>query len=337
MVTMAAPAKRRFLILSVIVVMLGSAGFGFYVTNRPKAPRIDLRDGLLLELGEGSQGELLEGKFRLGNSGSSELHFHLNAGCSCTQLQPRDGVLQPGESLSVNVGLRLRNEGKDERVAIRIESNDANLEAIPFWVIGKCPANILVDPALLDFGHIPHARSVSKEIKVEFPKLAGPPLVANLVAGSTDTFITSKVRQRGASELAVVVSLDGSLPIGHHSGVIKLEYEGIDRVLEIPVVVEIVGPIQVAPATIRFSSLQPTDEVEHEVTLLVRSTQGVKLGSPARLDVPPGLRVVRLSDRSSDRCVFRVRRAPQEPLAEGQEIRMRFDGVEEEIRVAVYK
>jgi hypothetical protein len=158
-----------------------------------------------------------------------------------------------------------------------------------------------------------------------------------VLAEATEPYLSAKVSRQGPSDLSVLVSLDGSLPIGHHSGAIKIKYEAIDRVLEIPVVVEIVGPIQVAPATIRFTSLQPTDADEQEVTLLVRSTQGVELGLPARLDVPPGLRVVRLSDRSRDRCVFRVRRAAQEPLADRQEIRMKFDGVEEEIRVPVYR
>jgi hypothetical protein len=174
--------KRRFLLLFVVAVALASTGYGFFVSSRPKGPQLDMRDGLLIDLGEGSQGELLEGQFRLGNSGTSELHFHLNAGCSCALLQPRDGVLLPGESLPVNVGLRLRNEGKDERVAIRIESNDVNSDSAPMWIVGKCPAMILADPCFLDLGHVPPGRSLCKEIRVQVPKLTALPQAAKLLA-----------------------------------------------------------------------------------------------------------------------------------------------------------
>jgi hypothetical protein len=295
-----------------------------------------LRDGLLVDLGEGKQGALLSGNFRICNIGSKELTFTLSAGCACAHLEPRNGKVQSGESLSVNVGLRLRNEGKEERVIIRIESNDMNAESLSLWVVGKCPAHILAEPGFLDFGPVPRARSISKEIRVQFPKLTKPPLAANLVAESTATFISTHVRQHNSSELAIDVSLDSSLPIGHHSGTITIKYEGIERELDIPVVVEVAGLIQVAPASIRFPSISATDKQEQEVILLVRRTDRAALGPPTRLEVPSGLRVIQIprTDRS-DRSTFRVRREPGEPMSEGQEIRMRFDGVEDEIRVPV--
>jgi hypothetical protein len=329
--------RWSFTALAILTVGIAFLSGAYFKNAGSKSPRLETIPDGALHLGEGSAGQVLTGTFSLGNTGREPLNFSLSPSCACSNLEPRQGVIEPGEFRPIKVGVRLRNEGKDERVAIRLDTNDPNVKTSDFWVLASCPAEILAEPALLDFGVLSREASCQREILLSLPRSKRPPLVSNLTISASTQRLTTHIAVHSSTALRILVRLGPATSDGFFRDVIRLKYADIDREIQLPVTALVRGPVQTAPTILRIPYARKFP-VEQEVKLLVWRTDGRPLGETSSLLVPPGLVVSEEKfGTSAQRHLFHVSRSQQEsvPSFEGKEIRIRFKNFQEEIRVPI--
>jgi hypothetical protein len=304
-------------------------------TNSANGPRLTLDQYRALDLGEGKPGQILTGTFNLWNTGSQPLEFHLRAGCACSQLEPAEGQIRPGQLQEIQVGIRLRSEGQDENVQILIQTNDPVTPSAEYYIRAACPAPFQISPPAVDFGNVPEGTSPSTTIRVLDPN-GNPmkPSPAFRATSSSPTIIVSR-SSAPSEELSIVVKLEGPVPRGPFSAHLHLTLTEAYS-LEVPVRAHIRGPVTIAPPIVHFTSGSGTPP-HQEALLLAWRPDGQLLGKLVHADTPFGLAVEELPEAGAvKRRRIRLSSSGQDlPLNPGQ-IRLRFADLSEEVRVEIH-
>lgn len=116
------------------------------------APRLEL-SATQIDLGTGKPDETLTGSFVLRNAGRKPLTYQISKSCGCTSLDPRSGVLNAREEVSVSVGVKLgSHSGASKSLRLAIRSNDPRRPEATCRLLANCPAELRPSPRSVNFG-----------------------------------------------------------------------------------------------------------------------------------------------------------------------------------------
>ena len=319
--------SRRILFVFLAFISLVAVGFAYHTFTKPDGPRLSA-PSCVLDLGEGKPGELLTGSFDLRNTGNRELSFSLVAGCSCAHLEPRLGTIPPGGSVSIQVGVRLRDPGSRERIRIAIQSNDAKTPEAECSVTAMCPAPFDVTPMFVDFGTVAKGQTPTAVVRVRGP--SGNPIDPSAglrFAVSNEQVVVEEMEYDGEAR-QFNVRLRSNVPTGHLQTVMTFRLAGVESPIQIPVAATVVGLVQTAPQSLVISA-------GHEGKVIVWRTDGLPLGKLERIESPVGFAAEEITDPSAVRRVIRVRSiGPAHPQGE-LSLRLKFATIPDEVVIAV--
>jgi hypothetical protein len=296
-------------------------------------PRLQLRPLTTTNLGQGKPGEILEGALRLRNIGSEPLLFQIDPNCGCTHLRPSQGEIEPGEALAVHVGIRLR-KGRNERVHLAIQTNDPQKPFAQHTFIATCPAPILISPSMIDLGDVVEGTSPTSTFQILDPQ--GKPLRSPLpiVAETSSPHLSCERQQADSGEGAFIVTLNSDTPRGSFSGEITLKLPSSDVQETVPVVARIQGSAMVSPARV-FLHFDPETRKPREAFIFVWRTDGDPLGRLISKETPKGITIEEMNDKGAKRRRFRVRAVDNDLAALDAIIKLRFEGVSEDVIVRI--
>jgi hypothetical protein len=200
-----------------------------------RGPRLQRWATPVTDLGEGKARQVLTGTFQLRNVGSEPLSFRIEPNCSCAQCEPRQGEIPPGEVQEVVVGIRLRDEGRQEQARLRIHTNDPQAPQVDYDFKALCPAPFLVAPEAVDFGNV--VEGASPRVTLRVADARGNPLgtTAELGLRSDSPHVTVERVSASGMECLVAVKLRGTAPRGSFRGDVAITLGGLDRTVRVPV------------------------------------------------------------------------------------------------------
>ena len=102
-----------------------------------KAPVVSF-DSEKFHFGEIIQGEEVEHKFKLINTGKSNLVIRkLRASCGCTVVQPEKDVIKPGKSTMIKARFNSKGKSGNQKYAVTVITNDPKNYRKILWIEGK--------------------------------------------------------------------------------------------------------------------------------------------------------------------------------------------------------
>jgi hypothetical protein len=323
---------RRILFRHLLALSLfaGFAGIIWVLNHdgRRLGPRLNLPD-YPLHLGRGKAGEILDGSFRLRNVGSAPLHFHLTPSCGCSDLNPRTGIIPPGEVQDVHIGVRLQEEGAERDVFVTIDTNDPTTPNARYMVRAECTAPLLVTPRTVQFSNVPRGNTPRVHVRVRDEEDRPLGSKTDLRVTSDNPYLSIEQGVDGNNDLYLTLTLSGKAPPGWLSGTVRLRLSGQDRDVELPVSANILGAIIASPSTLFLGS----DEGHREARVFVWRPDGGLLGKLVKVDAPTGVTIEELSAETERRRRFRVRLAGTTPPS--RPIQFQFQEVKEPATIQV--
>jgi hypothetical protein len=172
--------RARLLVLSAATVAITAALTSLLVkhvfTHNPLPPRVEYPQAV--DLGPRPFGEIVDGRFRITNTGGSLLEVQrFRTSCSCAGVEAeRDGVwhqvdkarIGPGESMDLTLRIAVgAPAGSHQTVQVYFDTNDPNHETAALEVmIPLVTSELTVSPKIISFGELERGESVTRAIVV---------------------------------------------------------------------------------------------------------------------------------------------------------------------------
>ncbi len=277
-------------------------------------------------------GDLLSVDIPLGNAGLLPLRYKLNASCGCTELTPREGVLEPGRTKDIHVGVRLDNEGQEKSILISVNSNDPKHPIGEIRLEARCLASCVLKPGSLVFGEI--AIGGSKDL--EF-RILGPPHdpKANLgeikISDAPDALKFERVSSR-PGEVRYRVRFHAGEKAQSYGGAIHFDLSGLKRQTMAQWTARVIGPVEVSPSTIfRF----PKDGGFESYNVFIRSRLGRIPGRLMDFSAPKGISVERVGTAGANPVRVSIRVSKGAELSAIEVLILKFEGVDDRVRIVM--
>ncbi len=286
----------------------GEPGQREYAPEKPAREWLELPEQAL-DLGEGKTGETLEGAFELRNSGSLPLNVRLTASCGCSRLSPQVADIGPGESMQVEVEVRIRPEDSGSRfIAIGIQADAAEVAPVQYRVRVTAVPPMTHDPAVLNFGSLVPGERKTLAVTLRDGRGGELPYASELAVSAPNPALEAVADPKRPGTYFVTLTAPETGP--WHGAYLAVEHPNLPAAHAIPIDARIALPIAVAPPTV-YLKASATDKPAPPRTLLVWSPQGHKLGALSKAELPAGCS---LSDAKMDsngrwRFTLRVDRA----------------------------
>jgi hypothetical protein len=262
--------------------------------------------------------------------GGEPLRFSLVPSCACSELDPREGEILPGEVAAIKVGVQLRAEGRDENVAVRFTCNDPKRPEATLWVVAACPAKVLVEPRHLDFGVVGRGATPVKEVHLTVHKPADLPRPPQLQVNCDSPSLQAEVIRTAPATWSVKVGLRSDVAVGTFASQLHISGAGWDREVEIPVTADVRGAVLTAPAVVRLRRT-----ADGPTKLLVWRADGADLGELWDRQLPPGVTIMEAPASGAKRRLFLLAFDSAVPWQgeRSKDMTLVFQGVEETVRV----
>jgi hypothetical protein len=300
-------------------------------------PRLEKPVICAFDLGEGKPGEILTSTFKLRNIGSEPLTFRIEASCACAQLNPREGRIIPGEIQEVLTGIRLRHEGNDEHVVLRVLTDDRENSSVEYRFFARCPAPFHVLPRTIDFGHVADGSLPSLTLKVFDSREKPLSATTSLRLESSSPYLSIEQEKDTQGDLVLHAKLQGKPPHAHFSGEFIITLVEMNKTLTIPVAAFVAEPVMVAPRSpqLRFADHQSKQIIP--IDFIVWRTDDKLLGKLVASVMPAGQNLVleELSQSGEKRRRFRVRGHLEHSANGSQEINLRFEEYSKDVKVII--
>jgi hypothetical protein len=283
------------------------------------------------DLGQGKPGEVLEGTLRLRNIGSELLLFEFDPNCGCTHIRPSQGEIEPGEALEVHVGIRLR-KGRNERVHVSIQTKDPKKPFAEHTFVAACPAPILIAPSAIDLGDVAQGTSRTSTFQIFDPQGKPFPSRLSVVAETSSPHLSCERADSG--EGAFMVTLNSNAPRGYFKGEIVIRLPDSELQETVTVVARVQGATMVSPARILLH-LDSETKKPRDAFVLVWRTNGDPLGGLISKETPVGVAIEEINDNVPKRRCFRVKAIESHSRVFDSIIKLRFEGVSEDVVVRV--
>jgi len=202
----------------VVVMLVLTSALLYNMIVRMNAPILVI-ECVSNDLGEGEVGDELQGSFNLKNVGGRALSFNLRAGCNCTSLKPLNGSVRPGEVQVIQVGLRVRDKVKAEKVSIEIRTNDPDNQSASMSFVAQSKTLVPIAPSEIDFGKILSSNGAQTTVKVTKVLNEGPTIIVN------DSFLSAVEKTSNEKEIEYTVSVAKDAPLGRFVSSMSIKYE----------------------------------------------------------------------------------------------------------------
>jgi hypothetical protein len=286
-------------------------------------------------LGQGAVGKVLKGGFPIRNRGSAPLEFSLKAGCACAELIPNSGTVEPGGSVPVHVGIRLRYRGKVEVVTVEVHTNDPKNPVGIHRVVAENVLPFVVSPASIDFGQVvddgtPRTATfqVLDRTRLRLPK----EVTVSATTGNLDYISVHPARTDPTGRTFEVI-LNGRAPRGHFASTVILHVSTDPDPFPVPVIGQVRGLVCFAPSTVYLPDR--TKSQAATAAILVWRSDGQPLGRISKQILPKGISVEREGDVNAQRQKYKLTADDSWDTSQPGEVRLLFETVAEEIVIDV--
>lgn len=266
------------LILASAIVGTAAGAVWGYLETRPPAlpgedagvasligPNGDIADGTAhieidnqeYNFGRMQRGTKRSHKFVITNTGGASLHLELGQpSCKCTVGELARDVLQPGESVDVDVTWKAQADAGPFRQWVPLTTNDPRSSRLELNIVGEITKPTGLTPSEFSFGKLSVGETRSATVylmaflqdNVEITK-------AQIASEEARPHFDIEVSQASAEELPdekatagvrLVVTAKPTLPIGRFMQLLELETNLPDlRELSVPIVGQIVGDVAI--------------------------------------------------------------------------------------------
>jgi hypothetical protein len=302
-----------------------------------RAPRLEISVPDTTDLGAGKIGQVLEGVIPIRNRGSQPLTFEVDPGCGCAYVKPRAGQVGSDQAQLVRIGVRLQAEGTERNLRVRITTNDPRVPVAEHLFRARCPALLQVHPQVAEFGQVGLGSAASLVLEIRDPNgVPWNPLERKgLGFRSLSESASVEVDPTSPYQLRLIVKLRPTASLGPLGGAIRFTLAGDDRELMVPILGEVCGPIQHAPAKVRVTA-DPKTGQWRKATLVVWRTDRCSLGRLTAVQKPGWLHVEEIGSVHNLRRSLRLEIVGElDGGPPSHVLRLKFDGVEEEVSVPI--
>jgi hypothetical protein len=275
-------------------------------------------------------GDIVSIDIPIGNAGLLPLRYKLNASCGCTELTPREGVLDPGHTKDIHVGVRLDSEGQEKSILISVNSNDPKRPIGEIRLNGRCLASCVLEPGSLDFGEIAIGGSKDMEFRV-----LGPPHDPHadfgeiIIKDVPDQMKFQRISSH-PGDVRYRVRFQASEKAQSFSGSMHLELSGLKRETVATWSARVIGAVDVSPATIfRF----PKDGGGENYNVFIRSRLGRIPGRLIDFSAPKGVSVERIGTAGANPVRVSIRVSKSAALSASEVLSLKFEGIDDRVRI----
>jgi hypothetical protein len=240
-------AVRLGVVTAIAVVIVGGV---FAVAKSKGGPQyvdvaLDFQD-----FGVGKPNELLRGSLAFRNVGDQPLTFSVSASCACTDLNPREGLLAPGESQTIRLAVRLPEYSNSKRVVdVVITTNDPRNSSSIYNFTAECPAPFLTVPAYLNFGTVSRQSLTDKSLTITLrPNAEEIDLSFLDVRHDRDFFHVERIN--GTENCMYRVTLSDTPNMGDLYDTLEFRSPATSDVIRVPVRARIFDRVSITPSTL---------------------------------------------------------------------------------------
>ena len=236
--------------------------------DREQPPRVLISD-LQHDFGTVGQQRKVEHQFQISNVGDASLEIKdIRSSCDClTELMGKREIA-PGEQLPLKVIFDTQHYVGRQSRFVEIYFNDPTTDKLRLEVRANVRKDYVVEPGFLNFQGIAKGRGAEREISLR--QLSAIPLQGLVLDASapwlnaTPVVVNSDV----GTEYRIVVQVQAGAPVGRHSEVLSLGFtQGDRRNVDVPVIVDIEGNLQVRPSRLTLGRVSKATAPNASVTL----------------------------------------------------------------------
>lgn len=282
------------------------------------------------DLGSGKPGEVLAGQLVLSNRGTSLLEYNLRTSCSCAKLNPAHGQIAPQDSVEINLGLRLRTEGRDELLTVFVSSNDPAQPEVQHVFRARCAAALTASPEFVDFGRLALGESPRRAILLFDATGKGLPPDTPIIISNTLPFIHVIKEAAADARCSLLVKVHDNAPAGSFSDLLSVVVH--DRTIVIPISGTITTTYSVVPPVLYLPKTNPAHKgAEH--TIIVHRNDGRPIEYPDKLVCPTGVVAERIGSTHANSTSFcyRVQVSPSFRWEGQAQISFSFAGCSDQV------
>ncbi|MCS7017128.1 MAG: DUF1573 domain-containing protein [Gemmatales bacterium] len=251
-----------------------------------------------LDLGTGVPGETLRARVPVHNLGNHPLVIEsIKATCGgCSSLRLEKTVIEPGESVDLEIEAYLREERKEVRFQIRIQSNDPSLPIAAYEVYARVLPILEATPEEIWFGQLT-AGGQRKEILIRWPdgrQINAPQDIEVSAVRGLVRVVEVRTVEQPMSALAISVEPEPDLEPGEFVDRLLIRPRGSSRELVVPVSGYIASRISVSPSEL-YLGVVTLGGTPMKRSVLVRRTDGDPLPAPTQVLTPNGVKVTELT------------------------------------------
>ena len=216
--------------------------------------------------GQSDNSETINCEFILRNAGSAVLNIeNVRASCGCTTTDLPKKNIEPGEEVALQAALNLRGRQGQQTKAITVTSNDPETPTLQLRITGEAVASISIDPMAVQLGRIEDDNPREKTVIIQSNK---PEITFKVISVELDgiDFITHEIKEvEPGRKWELSMKTDANLPEGNHNGRFVIRTDSAERaVLWLPVSLQVVGALQIAPPVVNIRISEDPTEVEQQ-------------------------------------------------------------------------
>ncbi|MCE5231210.1 DUF1573 domain-containing protein [bacterium] len=274
-----------------------------------KVPRLEF-DTLLMDFGSTESCEMLRARFPFRNAGRAPLMINrIKKSCGCTSATASKPVLNPGEMAEITVLLSALGRAGYQNLSVYVESNDPISTTTELQYTGFINEKVHISKSILDYGDVYPGQTISQDIEVTERDgkhdlmIEGTEIKYEQIAKKEYTPVTEiKYVPEGKMKETVdlswpakrsIVSIDNTpikyrvmiktaIPDNEPYGPIRGTLEIATKVrgnpdIRIPVTMNIVSDIYIAPNNINVGVLKPNGNATKTFVVKRHSGKPVKI------------------------------------------------------------
>jgi hypothetical protein len=268
---------------------LGATLLALAAASAAAAPVARLEPNFV-DFGELEQQETRSAEVVITNAGDEPLKIlDIEASCGCTTTALARNLLQPGESVPLQIDFSSKNFSGDQTKVVAITTNDPRQPLLEILIKAYVKVALMIDPPLkrVAFARSPYGQHHTKQ--VTFTATEQPRLEVDLERYNADLFDLEVVNNyEGNPQVAVLkVTVDETMPAGRHRDIVQLttNVPGTPRV-DIELRCEIVQDLILNDDDVRFRYVMPGDQLRKTLKI-VPFEEGTRFSiTGAEIDVP---------------------------------------------------
>ncbi len=191
-----------------IFLFLISLLFSFSPSSLSAQPRIQVREGTSLELGEIEEGTVIKKNLTLINAGTGTLRIDsVRATCGCTTAKLKTKQLNPGDSTRVAITIKTDNFRGLLKKNVYLYSNDPDQEELDIIMNLTVRNPLECDPVFVNFHSLRLGSRKEATIKV-FNRTSSPITLSSLASPDSQITLESSgkiIKPKGYIELKAVL------------------------------------------------------------------------------------------------------------------------------------